>query len=149
MTLEVVVQYAVDAADLPTIEQLKRWATAAARNPEHSAEVVVRIVGESEGADLNQRYRLNSGPTNVLSFPFETPPQMRSVSLGDVVLCAPVIAREAREQHKAALAHWAHMVVHGMLHLQGYEHETDAQAQVMEALEAEILKVLGYPDPYR
>jgi probable rRNA maturation factor len=148
VTLEVVVQYAVDPADLPTVEQLASWATAAGGNL-GNAEVVLRIVGEGEGADLNQKYRFKRGPTNVLSFPFETPPQVRRRSLGDVVLCAPVIAREAREQQKPGLAHWAHMVVHGMLHLQGYDHESDAQAQAMEALETQIMKTLGYPDPYR
>ncbi len=147
MTLEVDVQYAVEAPNLPTIKQLEAWA-AAAYQWEQDAEVVVRIVDEPEGAELNRRYRHKHGATNVLSFPFEAPPGIESQALGDLVLCAPVITREAREQHKPGLAHWAHMVVHGMLHLQGEDHETDAQAQAMEALEIEILAGLGVSNPY-
>jgi probable rRNA maturation factor len=147
VTLEVDVQYAAEVSHLPTIKQLQTWAAAAYRL-EQDAEVVIRIVDEAESAELNQRYRHKRGATNVLSFAFEAPSEIESHALGDLVLCAPVIVREAREQHKPALAHWAHMVVHGMLHLQGHDHQTDAQAQAMEALEVEILSALRISNPY-
>jgi probable rRNA maturation factor len=142
------VQYAFDAAGLPGVRQLNRWITAAAPSLQE-AEVVVRIVGEAESAQLNRRYRRRGGPTNVLSFRFEAPAHAEVNLLGDLVICAPVIAREAREQGKCEAAHWAHMVVHGMLHLQGYDHKTQAQAREMEGLEIEIMASLGYPNPYQ
>jgi probable rRNA maturation factor len=147
LTLKVDVQYAFAKPSLPTVEQLRTWASAAALGA-RQAEVVVRIVGEDESARLNQHYRHQCGPTNVLSFPFEAPPQVSLPLLGDLVLCAPVIAREARAQAKPESSHWAHMVVHGMLHLQGYNHATDAQAREMEELEIEIMARLGFDNPY-
>lgn len=147
MTLELDVQYAIDLPGLPTVEQFEAWASAAAPDSGPAA-VVVRIVGATESANLNERYRRTKGPTNVLSFPFEAPPHVETTLLGDLVLCAPVIVREAREQAKCEFSHWAHMVVHGMLHLQGYDHQTELQARAMEALEIEIMGRLGYPNPY-
>jgi probable rRNA maturation factor len=147
VTLEVDVQYALAAPNLPTVEQFKTWARASALDL-RQAEVVVRVVGEQESAQLNKRYRHQAGPTNVLSFPFESPPAMEMPLLGDLVLCAPVIVREAREQAKPELAYWAHMVVHGMLHLQGYDHEIKAQAREMETRERDIMARLGYVNPY-
>jgi probable rRNA maturation factor len=108
------------------------------------AEVTVRFVDEAEGRELNARYRGKDTPTNVLSFPYAPPPEMA----GDLVVCAPVVLREAAEQGKAPEAHFAHLIVHGMLHLQGYDHESDADTASMEQKEREILAVLGYPDPY-
>jgi probable rRNA maturation factor len=125
-----------------------RWARAAWRDPAQDAEVVVRITDEAESRRLNHDYRGKDRPTNVLSFPFEPVPEVDLEHLGDLVICAPVVAREATEQGKPAEAHWAHMVVHGMLHLQGYDHETEADADEMEALETDILVGLGYPAPY-
>ena len=113
-----------------------------------NVSVTVRVVDEVEMAELNQQYRHKSGATNVLSFPFENPPGVETDILGDVVVCAPVVEREAREQDKTLMAHWAHMVVHGILHLQGYDHETDKQAAEMEQLETGILTGLGFPAPY-
>lgn len=147
MTLAVEVQYALAATNLPTVEQFRAWAAAAVLGA-RQAEVVIRIVGEDESARLNQRYRHRHGPTNVLSFPFEAPPQVSLPLLGDLVLCAQVIAHEAGAQAKPELSHWAHMVVHGMLHLQGHDHETGTQAQAMESLEIEIMARLGFDTPY-
>jgi len=133
----------------PNDAQLRRWARAALADLGGSHALTLRLVDAAEGAALNEAYRRASGPTNVLSFPFETPPGMRTRLLGDVVICTPVVEREAHEQGKAPPAHWAHMVVHGVLHLRGYDHLTDVDASAMEALETEILGRLGYPDPYQ
>lgn len=110
--------------------------------------MTVRVVDEAEGAALNERYRGRTGATNVLAFAFDAP-EMPSVQiLGDVVVCAPVAAREAREGSKRLDAHWAHLVVHGTLHLLGYDHQETRSAQEMEAIERKVLDGLGYPDPY-
>jgi len=147
MTLEVEVQDAAADPRSPRVAEIRRWAQAAYRSAA-DAEVVVRIVGETEGAELNSQYRGRSGPTNVLSFEFEAPPGVDSGLLGDLVICAPVVLREAESQAKPAAAHWAHMVVHGMLHLQGYEHQAPVEAAEMESLETEILAELGFAPPY-
>ncbi len=147
MTLEVDVQYACTAVSPPTIDQIRAWATAA-RIGQRRAAVVVRIVDAAEGTELNARYRHQDHATNVLTFPFYAPPEVKSTLLGDVVLCGPVIAREAAEQGKTAPAHWAHMVIHAMLHLQGYDHACEHGARAMEALETEIMVRLGYRNPY-
>ncbi len=133
---------------LPGDAELEAWAGAALAG-EGPAEATLRIVDEEEGAALNQRYRGRQGPTNVLSFPFEAPPGVELPLLGDLVVCAPVVRREAREQGKPEAAHWAHMLVHGMLHLQGHDHQTEDEAARMEALERDILAGLGFPDPYQ
>jgi probable rRNA maturation factor len=155
MALTLDVQVVSDAPDLPDQHALERWTLAALRAGEvgddgADAELTIRIVDADEGADLNQRYRGRRGPTNVLSFPFEPPPGVGGFwpLLGDVVVCAPVVAREAAEQGKAVEAHWAHMVVHGVLHLIGYDHQEPAEAQTMETLETVILGGLGFPPPY-
>lgn len=142
------VQRASRAKELPGDAQLRRWARAALADLGGSHELTVRIVDAEESAALNMEYRRKAGPTNVLSFPFEAPPGLRSRLLGDLVLCAEVVQREAREQGKPAPAHWAHMIVHGVLHLRGFDHLTEAEAAEMEALETEILARLGYPNPY-
>ncbi|MEW6354358.1 MAG: rRNA maturation RNase YbeY [Pseudomonadota bacterium] len=142
-------QYAVPEHGLPAPAAVRRWAAAALGDAR--AEVTVRIVDADESAALNQTYRHKSGPTNVLSFPFEAPVTARATArryLGDIVICAPVVEREARVQHKSREAHWAHMLVHGCLHLLGHDHQHEDQAQIMEALETRILASLGYPDPY-
>jgi probable rRNA maturation factor len=148
MTLRVDVQLATDDASLPTQRQLVEWARAAWRGGSDDAEVVVRAVDEAEGRRLNHEFRGTDRATNVLSFPFEPPPGVELDHLGDLVICAPVVAREASAQGKSAAAHWAHMVVHGMLHLQGHDHETDEQAAEMEARETRILTALGFAAPY-
>ena len=148
MALAVEVQLATQAPGLPSEKQLRGWATAAWLDELQDAEVVVRVSDEAESRALNHEYRGKDSATNVLSFPFDPVPQLELNHIGDLVICATVVQREAREQGKAAEAHWAHMVVHGMLHLQGYDHETDPQAEGMEALETDILTGLGYPAPY-
>ncbi|MCA1805904.1 MAG: rRNA maturation RNase YbeY [Xanthomonadaceae bacterium] len=143
------VQQALDAADLPAPEQLLHWVEAALETENHGVELVIRLVDEAESAELNEAYRGKTGPTNVLSFPFDMPPEVEETRLlGDLVICAPVVRREAAEQGKTEPAHWAHLVVHGTLHLQGYDHQTEAGATEMEGLERQILARLGYPDPY-
>ena len=139
--LELAVQYAVRARGLPSRTQFRRWACAAL---ECDARVTVRVVGRGEGRLLNRRFRRKNRPTNVLSFVMSTRPRLD----GDLALCAPVIAREARTQGKSAAAHYAHLVVHGVLHLQGYDHETGREARAMERRESRIVTRLGFPDPH-
>ena len=148
MKLELELQKVSAAADIPTDADFSRWARAALAGRRERAELVIRVVDEEEITVLNRDYRDRDRPTNVLSFPFEAPPAVESDLIGDLVICAPVVAREALDQGKAARAHWAHMVVHGVLHLLGYDHLSEAEADAMEALEREILGGLGYPDPY-
>jgi probable rRNA maturation factor len=145
MRLRLDVQRASRMKGLPGAASIARWAQAAlAGSGPGTAEVTVRLVGETESATLNTRYRGKRKPTNVLSFSYAAP---RGLS-GDLVICAPVVVREAREQGKSRRAHWAHMVVHGIMHLRGYDHVHPADAQVMEAFEIRALKRLGIPDPY-
>jgi probable rRNA maturation factor len=133
----------------PRRSAIARWAQAATEGVRRSAiSIGVRVVNEAESAGFNGRYRRRRGPTNVLAFPFDTPAGARTDTLGDLVICAPVVNREARAQGKPAAAHWAHMVVHGIMHLRGYDHKTRRDAAVMERREAAILRRLGYADPY-
>ena len=134
--------------DIPSPEQFEQWA-AAALQPESIPELSIRVVAEGEGRELNLAYREKDYATNVLSFPFEAPAGLPIEYLGDLVICAPVVAREAREQGKSPESHWAHMVVHGVLHLQGYDHIEKAEAEQMETLEKHIMAQLGYANPYQ
>ena len=140
-------QRAVAARGAPSAGRLRQWARAA--RGRGNGEITLRIVGPAESRALNRRYRKKDKPTNVLSFPYDDPAPDRKRVLGDVVICAAVVAREAREQGKRPAAHWAHMVVHGVLHLRGYDHNRAADAKVMEARERAILAGLSFPDPYR
>jgi len=142
------VQYACDIKDRPDRKAFRRWAEAALQAQRERAELTVRVVDDSESAVLNQTYRGKSGPTNVLSFPAELPDVVDLPLLGDIVICLPVVHREAAEQGKAVESHFAHLTVHGVLHLLGYDHQETAEAEVMEGLEASILARLGYPNPY-
>jgi probable rRNA maturation factor len=135
------VQYAVKTPHLPSRAQFRRWARAALGR---DARITVRIVGSREGRTLNRRFCGKNRPTNVLSFTLGGTPRLE----GDIALCAPVIAREARTQRKSGAAHYAHLVVHGLLHLQGYDHVTERQARRMERRETRIVTRLGFPDPY-
>lgn len=146
MPLSIDLQLAYPAADIPSAEEFKRWAGSALRQPQ--GEVTIRVVDRTESQELNRNYRGKDKPTNVLSFPFEAPEHLPSHYLGDLVICAPVVLAEAREQGKPAASHWAHMVIHGMLHLQGYDHQDEVHAEEMEQLERQIMSDLGYPDPY-
>ncbi|PJG82991.1 rRNA maturation RNase YbeY [Caviibacterium pharyngocola] len=137
-----------DTANLPTEQQIQQWANAAVRAENMEPEMTVRIVDEAESHHLNLTYRGKDKPTNVLSFPFECPEEVELPLLGDLVICRQVVEREAAEQGKPTLAHWAHMVVHGSLHLLGYDHIDDEEAEEMESLETEIMLSLGFEDPY-
>lgn len=144
--LSLSVQYAIAGEDLPTRPQLRQWVKAALKQ---DAEITLRIVAAEEGQELNRDYRCKDYATNVLTFVYDDMPEEAGLPLmGDIVLCAPVVQREALEQGKPLLAHYAHLVVHGVLHLQGYDHETDAEAEAMEALETQIVIKLGYDNPY-
>jgi len=145
--LTVDLQRVVEDAGIPEDTALELWAQKAWLG-DHPSEVTIRIVNNDESAELNGQYRGKDRPTNVLSFPFEAPAGITVPLAGDLVICAPVVEKEAKDQHKALEAHWAHMVVHGMLHLQGYDHIEDHDAEVMEALEIRLLEQLGYGNPY-
>lgn len=152
MSVQIEVQYACKSNnDLPTVDDFQRWADMA-MGDDADAEVVIRIVDEAESRELNNQYREIDKPTNVLSFPMELPEElaaaMEESMLGDLVICAPVVAREAAEQNKQLQHHWAHMVIHGMLHLQGYDHIADDEAEAMESLEITLLQQLGIDNPY-
>lgn len=141
-------QLASTADNLPTEAQVQQWLEAAILPFQAEAEVTVRIVDHAESQQLNFDYRSKDKPTNVLSFPFQCPPGIELPLLGDLVICAPIVAAEAAEQHKSLQAHWAHMVVHGCLHLLGFDHINDDDAEQMEAEEITILQQLGITNPY-
>ncbi len=133
---------------LPDEAAFQRWLEAAVTPFQPESEVTIRLVDEAESHELNLTYRGKDKPTNVLSFPFEAPPGIELPLLGDLIICRQVVEQEANEQGKSVEAHWAHVVVHGTLHLLGYDHTEDDEAEEMEALETEIMLALGYPDPY-
>ncbi|MFZ7172476.1 rRNA maturation RNase YbeY [Avibacterium volantium] len=139
---------AENSENLPTEQQFQQWATAAVQAENLQPEITIRVVDEAESQSLNATYRGKDYPTNVLSFPFECPEEVELPLLGDLVVCRQVVEREAQEQGKPLMAHWAHMVVHGCLHLLGYDHIEDAEAEEMESLETEIMQDLGFADPY-
>ncbi len=152
--LELDLQLATDCPDLPAMAEVERWVAAALEDRRERASLTIRVVGLEEGRVLNGRYRGLDRPTNVLSFPFELPPGPEPGDpiadlLGDLVICAPVVRREALEQGKGVQAHWAHMVVHGVLHLRDYDHSSERDAAEMETLEISILERLGFSSPYR
>ncbi|MFA6040444.1 MAG: rRNA maturation RNase YbeY [Methylophilus sp.] len=140
--LSLTVQYATQQENLPTRNQLKKWVKASLRV---DTEVTIRIVDEDEGRILNSSYRGKDYPTNVLTFPLTEEPYL----MGDIIICAPVVQAEAHAQNKSIEAHYAHLTVHGVLHLHGYDHVTEPQAALMESLEVTILQKLGYANPYR
>ncbi len=152
--LDVSVGYAVPRTGLPSSPSFRRWVAAALAGRILEADLAIRIVDNKEGRALNRHYRGKDYATNVLSFPAEMaegvkmPKGVKMPLLGDLVLCAPVVAREAREQKKPLVEHYAHLTVHGTLHLLGWDHEDDREAEAMEQLEREILAALGIADPY-
>jgi probable rRNA maturation factor len=156
LTLAVTVQLASSRRGVPHVRSLRRWAAAAfsqrpLRPVANASALTIRVVGTAESRQLNRMWRDKDKPTNVLSFPAEPlrlAPYQELPELGDLAICAPVVAREARQQGKSPQAHWAHMVVHGVLHLLGYDHENENDAAVMEAREAKILEQFGYTNPY-
>ena len=152
VTLEVSVSYALPRAGLPSAGSFRKWVAAALKGRIRDADLAVRIVDTKEGRALNRHYRGKDYATNVLSFPAEVPEglpkNVKFPLLGDLVICAPVVAREAAEQSKPLKDHYAHLTVHGVLHLLGWDHEDDKEAEAMEQLEREILADLGIADPY-
>ncbi len=158
MTIDVEVQYALEAEGIPDQARIQYWVESAltlskeVEKENEQAEVVVRVVSREESAQLNQQYRGKQGATNVLSFPFEMPDEVKESGdmnlLGDLVICAPVVEEQAQEQGKELFAHWAHMVVHGCLHLTGYDHQVSVEAEEMESLETTILAGMGFSSPY-
>jgi probable rRNA maturation factor len=154
-------QLATEAETVPSIEQLEQWVNLATAQLENAAEVTIRLVDDAESQQLNLDYRGKDKPTNVLSFPaemdefeaeFDIPELMAELGddsyLGDLVISAPTVEREAQEQKKSLMDHWAHLVIHGCLHLQGYDHIEDAEAEIMEGLEIQLLAKLGIANPY-
>ena len=164
MNVQLDVQYAVDQADLPDEETIRAWIDMVLDMPglewrqdgkltvdtlrDSGVQLTVRLADREESAELNSHYRHRSGPTNVLSFPYDQQVPVEPVLLGDIVICAPLVVTEAQQQSKPVMAHWAHLVIHGVLHLLGYDHESVADADIMESMEARVLQQLGLPDPY-
>ncbi len=145
--IEVDVQRASASSLIATDLNLQRWAMHALEDYADAC-LTIRIVDEEESADLNLRFRSRPGPTNVLSFAADVPPEVGLTLLGDVVICAPLVVAEAKAQSKDLQAHWAHLVIHGVLHLIGFDHQSESDAEAMEARETVLLAKLGFPDPY-
>ena len=139
----------VSQGEAPSDGEFRRWCELALRQRNADSELTIRLVDEAEGRELNRTWRQKDYATNVLSFPADVPDELLDIPLlGDLVICVPVVAREAAEQGKPLMAHWAHLVIHGCLHLLGYDHTEDAEAEEMEDLERQLLAELGHPDPY-
>jgi probable rRNA maturation factor len=134
---------------LPDDDLMVKWAEQALDKQHREAEITLRIVDEEEGQALNKAWRKKDSATNVLSFPVGEPLAQVPNLLGDIVICAPIVEQEANDQGKSFDAHWAHLIIHGVLHLQGYDHVSDEQAGIMESKEVQILKTIGYADPYQ
>ena len=153
MNPDLVIIRACDDGGVPTDQEFQSWAAGALAGAAGSCSLGIRVVAEKESAELNHRYRDRDHPTNVLSFPMDLPVELgralESKPLGDLVICAGVVALEAQQQGKPEMNHWAHLTVHGILHLLGHGHENEEEAVAMEALEREILQGFGIPDPYR
>jgi probable rRNA maturation factor len=141
------IQIATQSCELPESQHFQQWVDAALGNYDANTEIVIRLVDEAESAQLNEQYRQKLGPTNILSFPFEVPRGMQMDLLGDLVICAPLVKKEVRQQQKLQ-DHWAHIIVHGVLHLLGYDHIEEVEAGQMEALEIDILQHLKIANPY-
>ncbi|SJM91547.1 rRNA maturation RNase YbeY [Crenothrix polyspora] len=142
-------QNVCESPDVPSLAQLQVWVDAALTELDHDNEIVIRLVDASESQALNEQYRHKHGATNILSFPVEIPDGIELDLLGDLVICVPVVAKEALEQHKTLLDHWAHIVIHGVLHLLGYDHIDDGEAEIMESKEIALLQQLHIDNPYR
>ena len=138
-----------DNQNLPTEEQIMQWLNVILPQFMDNAEITIRIVDEQESQQLNNTYRHKDKPTNVLSFPFESPIEIEVPLLGDLIICKQVVEAEAKEQDKSLTAHWAHMIVHGCLHLLGYDHILDEEAEEMENIEIDIMQQLGFNNPYQ
>jgi probable rRNA maturation factor len=146
---EIEIQTIYESPGQPDQQQIQLWVDTALEGFDQDTEIVVRIVNEQESAQLNQQYRHKNGPTNILSFPVEVPEGIELNLLGDLVVCAPVLEKEAREQNKLLADHWAHIIIHGVLHLLGHDHLEDEEAELMENKEIAILNQLTINNPYR
>lgn len=142
------IQLASKSKFIPDQQQFQNWVDAVLTDESQHSEIVIRVIDEDEMIEFNQQYRHKSGPTNILSFPFEAPDSVESDLLGDLLVCAPVIETESKQQNKPLENHWAHIIVHGVLHLIGYDHINDMDAEEMEALEVMILKTITINNPY-
>lgn len=142
------IQRVCESPNQPSDKQLELWVNTVLANLDEEFEITIRIVDETESAQLNETYRHKKGATNILSFPFEVPEGIELNLLGDLVICAPVLEREAIEQNKPLHNHWAHIVIHGTLHLLGYDHIENAEAEKMETKEINFLQTLSIPNPY-
>ncbi|WP_299490874.1 rRNA maturation RNase YbeY [uncultured Shewanella sp.] len=152
MSLDLILdrQIAIDeTASLPSETDLSLWVSTVLKGRMNEAEITIRIVDNEESQQLNSDYRGKDKPTNVLSFPFEAPAEIELPLLGDLIICAPVVSKEAQAQNKTLQAHWAHMVVHGTLHLLGYDHIDNNEAEEMESIETQIITQLGFEPPYQ
>lgn len=149
MSYDIELQLEVNATDIPSQADFENWVSVALAGRKEEAELCIRVVDPEESRALNHQYRGKDKSTNVLSFPFEVPEGIPLNLLGDLVICADVVRQEAQEQNKPLPAHWAHMVIHGVLHLIGYDHINDDDADEMEQLERELLAQLGIADPYQ
>jgi probable rRNA maturation factor len=148
MKIKVNIQRVTKISGIPTDKEIRKWAKSALNNYNQDSEITVRIVDTDESRQLNRKWRNINEPTNVLSFPVEGIQIYAPGLLGDIVICAPIIINEARNQNKTVNAHWAHMVIHGILHLLGYDHNNFKNAEIMESLEIKLLESLGYNNPY-
>lgn len=149
MAVQLDVQIACENKTLPSIEQLQLWAEAALSTIENDPELTIRLVEAKESQQLNHQYRQKNKPTNVLSFPFEVPEGIDINLLGDLIICADVVIQEAKDQNKKLDEHWAHLVIHGCLHLLGYDHIKEDEAIEMESIEIKLLSTLGIDNPYQ
>lgn len=147
MALELDLQLTGEWAHIPTVEDFEAWVKSTLE-PDSNVELTVRVVGREESRALNRTFRGKDSETNVLSFPAELPEGIDLPLLGDIVICAPLVADEAAEQGKAVRDHWAHLTIHGVLHLKGYDHLDDEQAEEMESIEISLLESLGINNPY-
>lgn len=150
MTIDLYIERHDIETDTPSDQDFEKWVDATLQNQHKPcAELSICLINEEEMGNYNQQYRKKSGPTNVLSFPTDIAKDIESNLLGDIIICSQVVEKEAQQQHKNLLQHFAHLTIHGTLHLLGYDHQTDAEAIEMENLETELLAQMGYPDPYQ
>jgi len=145
--IDIVVQNVTSFSPVPSDQQFAQWVSATLHK-HGGAELLIRLVDRQESRQLNAQYRHENKATNVLSFPVDLQEEVGLALLGDIIICAPIVAEEARDQHKAAEAHWAHLTIHGTLHLLGHDHQAEQEATEMESLETRILQSLGFSDPY-
>ncbi len=141
-------QVVSQSKSIPSIDQFQSWIDVVLNDESRDSEIVVRIIDEAEMTQFNEQYRDKQGPTNILSFPFDVPEGIESDLLGDLLICAPIIEKESLQQNKIVDHHWAHMIVHGVLHLLGYDHIDKCDAEEMEALEIKILRKIKIKNPY-